>query len=156
MFLTPLQRARRAAFTLIELLVVIAIIIILIALLFPALNGARERMNVALCLHNMQQLATAGFSYAVDHDGNLPRNNSGGQSGDWIVGFDPTGQSGLDSIHNGTLWPYTKEEKIYKCPSYPYHNLYKRTYSMADYVTGDGGQANVPDASRQPPDSWRP
>ena len=142
LFSGMLLRVRRAAFTLIELLVVIAIIIILIALLFPALSGFRERINVVTCLHNMQQLATASFTYAGDHDGILPTNYAASNGFSWVVNFSPIGKTGLDGIHNGCLWPYVKEERTYLCPSYPLQSdipekHFYRSYSFADYIAND-------------------
>ena len=60
------------AFTLIEILVVIAIIGALVALLFPALAGVREKARATACLSNLRQLSTATFLYCNDNDGYYP------------------------------------------------------------------------------------
>jgi prepilin-type N-terminal cleavage/methylation domain-containing protein/prepilin-type processing-associated H-X9-DG protein len=64
-------RSGRPGFTLVELLVVIAVIGILLALLLPAVQAAREASRRLRCAANLRQLALACHSYADAH-GTLP------------------------------------------------------------------------------------
>ncbi|MBI5863674.1 MAG: prepilin-type N-terminal cleavage/methylation domain-containing protein [Planctomycetes bacterium] len=57
---------RRSGFTLIELLVVVAIIALLISILLPSLQGAREQGKRAKCLANMKSIAQGSVAYATE------------------------------------------------------------------------------------------
>jgi prepilin-type N-terminal cleavage/methylation domain-containing protein len=100
---------RRVGFTLVELLVVIAIIGILIALLLPAVQSAREAGRRLQCSNNLKQMAMATQSH-LSAIGRLP---TGGWGSTWVG--DPDRGAGRSQpggwIFN--LLPYIEEKNTY-------------------------------------------
>src|SRR5213075_2446591 len=77
---------KRRGFTLVELLVVIGIIALLIGILLPALNKARESARQVKCLSNIRQLALATMSFAGEHKSQMP-----GRGGSSFLGINTNG-----------------------------------------------------------------
>ncbi|MBN2137321.1 MAG: type II secretion system protein [Sedimentisphaerales bacterium] len=142
---------RQRAFTLVELLVVIAIIALLMAILMPALNRAREQGKRAVCLSNLRQLTTAWILYADENDDRIVNGDTGEYgypdsdmyaSGgghykekpwvlpDWRSGT--TDEEKKQAIKDGALYYYTKNIKLYKCPTGRKSRNEWRLYAIVD------------------------
>jgi prepilin-type N-terminal cleavage/methylation domain-containing protein/prepilin-type processing-associated H-X9-DG protein len=93
-------------FTLIEVLTVIAVIGVLIALLLPAVQAARESARRMQCTNNLKQIALAAFNYA-DVWGTLP---IGGAPQSIVAGTAPTYTSGGVFL---TLMPYIEQRHVF-------------------------------------------
>lgn len=97
--------ARRSGFTLVELLVVISIIGVLVALLLPAVQAAREAARSAQCKNNMRQVGLALHNYHDTHlrlppgwIGNAPEGVPGWG---WMVSILPQMEQG--ALHDNVI-----------------------------------------------------
>src|SRR5258708_3910591 len=66
------RQSLRKAFTIIEMAVVLGVLAILLALLLPTVQRARELANRAVCASNLRQIGVACRMYANDHEGLFP------------------------------------------------------------------------------------
>lgn len=120
---------KRNGFTLIELLVVIAIITILVSILLPVLDMARERARRAVCLNNLRQIGMALHMYAADYDDRVPPRQDRWNYGHYIwfgpngpnYGIPKVGYYGLGFLLAGLRdygkGKYITHPEILACPS---------------------------------------
>jgi prepilin-type N-terminal cleavage/methylation domain-containing protein/prepilin-type processing-associated H-X9-DG protein len=96
---------RRDAFTLIELLVVIAIIGILVSLLLPGVQAARESARRSTCQNNLKQIGLAVHNFASASNGYLPRSVYGAGGATEAPQFEVSALA--------KLLPYLEQQKVW-------------------------------------------
>jgi prepilin-type N-terminal cleavage/methylation domain-containing protein len=115
-----MHRSRQHGFTLIELLVVIGIITILISLLLPAVQQAREAARRTQCRNNLKQIGLALHNYLDVHNGFPPA---------FVSDISTTDTSGGEwSIHSRIL-PFLDQANLY--------NLADLSLAYDDPANGD-------------------
>ncbi len=102
----------RKAFTLIELLVVISIIALLVAILLPALNKAREQAKITVCASNQHQLIIGVITYSADNDGKLPPPSSNVARPCLLA----RNKAATDDYQYRYLGKYLQDVSIFMCP----------------------------------------
>jgi prepilin-type processing-associated H-X9-DG protein len=122
-----------SAFTFVELLTILMVLAVLCLVLLPALAGSRPANQAFQCLENQRRLVLAWRLYSDDYRGALPPNGGVGatatsmtdpnlNNGNWVHGlmggFGFWGGETLPGlVQAGSLFPYSKDVKIYKCPA---------------------------------------
>ena len=123
----------RPGFTLIELLVVIAIISLLVSILIPSLNRAKELTRRVICASNLHQMGVALMTYTADHRGKFPE---GGRTGSA-----PYFQCFYGRGWKNSLYPkYIQVPELCYCPTpgygpEPYYHYWEHA--------GDPNSANI-------------
>ena len=104
---------RRGGFTLVELLVVIAIIGVLVALLLPAVQSAREAARRMSCTNNLRQLSLSLHNFH-DVNGTFPRHVSpGGVTGiSWLLILPYIEQKALFSTNSNPPRQHTRRGRM--------------------------------------------
>jgi len=156
------RRRARVGFTLVELLVVIAIIGILVALLLPAIQAAREAARRTECVNNLKQIGVAWHNYHDTHRVFPPSYVNQGSEVRWGWGtlilpfmeqgalfdqIDPIrwGGQGGNAVHRPSSTNGLQVRiEAYRCPSDPYRrdtnpnfNAGGRQQGASNYVVSE-------------------
>ncbi len=147
-------------FTLIELLVVIAIIALLMAILMPSLQRAKEQATRVHCVSNVKQLALGWLMYKDEYDGKIVPGHTGIRSKElddprdwrnqlqWVdepPALDSNWELKKAAIGRGLLFIYVgKKVELYRCPADRRHDssalpVAYGTFSISGGANGEYG-----------------
>jgi len=145
----PADRQATASFTLIELLVVVAIIAVLVALLLPAVQSAREAGRSVVCGSNLRQFGQGFCQLLTDNQGRFP-------IVDWDNRMDPGSPmwqvqvsrylavnwpDHLDQSRLPHWFPGPRPTRVWICPSDPEAFFLGYSANYPCLVAYDSGQA---------------
>ncbi len=127
-----LQQRKSKAFTLIELLVVVSIIALLVSILLPALNRAREQAKRVVCAANLHSIGVGISTYASDNSGLIPEPILMTNVREGITGYSP----------NSAIYPYLTFW-MYRLDDYNSPHVVTKAYNLAPLY--DSGIISAPE-----------
>lgn len=151
---------KSSGFTLVELLVVIGILAVLISLLLPAVQAAREAGRRAACANNLKQIGLALQQHLAER-GEFPAGNFASTVGRCPGSTKPTAESSEDRANWMILiLPYLERKSLYELYDFdksneaPENRAVRETH-VSDYVCpSDLGIAQVAVPSLGPAGDW--
>lgn len=121
----------RRGFSLIDTLVTISVMALLIAILLPSLNGARESARRVVCASNVRQLGIGIQMFADDHEGKLPDSryvstassmDGDGSASQFMMTLRAPNSDNSDQLWDGLgvlyATDYLVAPKLFYCPSH--------------------------------------
>ncbi|MEN6386345.1 MAG: type II secretion system protein [Phycisphaerales bacterium] len=123
-------RKNKNAFTLVELLVVISVIAILLAVLMPALNKAREQGRKVQCAAHQKSMALGMHMYAANFNNTYPAMMMIGNLSDIVMYNKPR------SLWHQLVMKYSGDNKLLRCPSLNAKKLMQ--WNDTTFLTGFG------------------
>lgn len=147
----------RAGFTLIELLVVVAIIALLISILLPSLQKARDQAKAVQCATNLRQVGTAVGGYLAEEKGSYPAAYvyANGPNAKYDIFNQPATAAQFGYVH----WSYALyrggevDDKSFECPAMSDRGM-QRTNPGPDPADWSSEFATIDDNGNRKPETY--